>query len=201
MLGGKGSNVWSAWCCGALVLVAPFASGCATIFGYSGPQEVEIESTPADAEFELSTTRGAVVRTGSLPATVKMKTKWNYTLKVSAPGYKEKIVPIDSTFNNWTLCNIMCWPGFLLDGLDGAMFELPEVVHVRLVPGSSGSQRSEPGAPPSAPPGYPAPPTNNDGTVQAPGGQLHVVLTRRNENGELLMRVVPLEPLAEASRL
>lgn len=100
------------------------------------------------AEFIVSNKTGGQVHSGTTPATVTLPAKAGYfsgeTYKVvySRTGFSTTTTSLDTDLNGWYLGNLVFGGliGFLIvDPLTGAMWRLPEEVHVTLPP-NDGSQ-------------------------------------------------------------
>lgn len=50
--------------------------------------------------------------------------------KCMAPGYHQKAIGIGTSFNAWTLVNVLFWPGLIVDGLSGAYSKYPDHITV-----------------------------------------------------------------------
>lgn len=103
-------------------------------------QTVSISSTPAQADVVI--TRAAAgqfstpVYQGTTPATVKLKRKYEYIVKISLSGYQTIEVPIEGEFNNWVIGNLCCTGllGLAIDFMNGAAKTLePDQINVSLV--------------------------------------------------------------------
>ena len=121
----------------ATVLVT---SGCASILSDS-QYPVTIGSTPSDATFTLTNRAGAVIHTGTTPATVTLKAGAGYfkgetyTVLIHKDGYDDQQMTINSSVDGWYFGNILVGGliGMLIvDPATGAMFKLPASVETSL---------------------------------------------------------------------
>jgi hypothetical protein len=107
-------------------------NGCATIFGWSGEEVVNIHSTPEQATVLITDQDSVLIYDGITPAIVPLE-KYNgyfsgktYTLKISKEGYSNKIIVIDTQTNGWYLGGNLVFGGligwFIVDPLTGAMW-------------------------------------------------------------------------------
>jgi len=109
---------------------------CATIVSKSTNQ-VYIRTNPAGANITITDKRGKEVFKGQSPANMILKTsggffsKAEYQVKISSPGYAEKIVPIYYKLNGWYFGNLL-FGGVLgmlvIDPLTGAMWKIVDPV-------------------------------------------------------------------------
>lgn len=119
--------------CTTLVLVVvPFASGCATIVNGS-TQTVEITSDPPGAK--------AIVLPGGkelmTPAAAFLERKRVHTVLFELDGYQPATGYLDRTASNVTVWNVVLGGliGILVDHSTGAVFRLiPDPLHVDLKP-------------------------------------------------------------------
>ena len=116
-----------------VLLVSLSISGCATIFGKS-KYPVTINSTPNAANIIITNKKGDTIFKGTAPAVVTLKTsrgyfkKESYLVRLSAPGYSEKIFPIDFIINEFYFGNILLGGAIgmlIIDPLTGCMWTLP----------------------------------------------------------------------------
>ncbi|MDD3124861.1 MAG: PEGA domain-containing protein [Candidatus Kapabacteria bacterium] len=107
-------------------------SSCASIFSKSTYQ-VTINSTPSNAKVSITDKKGQEVYVGSTPSVVKLKagtgffSKAKYQVKLSSPGYDDKIVNISSSLDGWYFGNLLLGGvlGMLIiDPATGAMWEI-----------------------------------------------------------------------------
>src|SRR5688500_6256145 len=87
-------------------------SNCATIVSKSS-YPVSITTTPVGAQVSITDKKGKEIFKGTSPATIKLKagagyfSRAEYQVKLSAPGYDEKILPITFKLNGWYFGNIL----------------------------------------------------------------------------------------------
>lgn len=107
-------------------------SSCASIFSKSNYPLI-INSTPSDARVSIIDKKGKEIYLGNTPATVKLKagagffSKAEYQVRLSSPGYDEKIVPITFKIDAWYFGNILIGGvlGMLIiDPATGAMWKI-----------------------------------------------------------------------------
>ena len=123
-----------------IVGLSSVLTGCASIVSHSN-WPVSVTATPADAEVEITSESGAVVHKAKAPFTVTLRSGKGYfdgekyTLKGTAPGYTGGTIILDTTVNGWYWGNLI-FGGllgfFVVDPLSGAMYRLPETIHVAL---------------------------------------------------------------------
>ena len=124
----------------AIVSLLSVPTGCASIVSHS-TWPVNVTTTPADAEVEVVSESGTVIHKAKAPFTVTLKSGKGYfdgekyTLKGTAPGYTSGTVILDTTLNGWYWGNLV-FGGligfFIVDPLTGAMYRLPETMHIAL---------------------------------------------------------------------
>lgn len=117
----------------ALALFAPIVfSSCATIFGKSS-YPVSISTSPSGANVSIADKKGREIYKGQSPATVTLKSsagffsRAEYRVTLTAPGFTERIVPINYKLNGWYFGNIFIGGllGMLIiDPATGAMWKL-----------------------------------------------------------------------------
>jgi len=122
------------------MLAAVMASGCSSIVSKSD-YPVSLDSTPSGAAYVLTNSKGVRVDSGVTPATVTLPSSAGYfqgekyTLSVSMQGYSSRDYTFTASLDGWYFGNLLFGglPGMLIvDPLTGAMFNLPEHVHVPL---------------------------------------------------------------------
>lgn len=105
---------------------------CATIVSKSN-YPVTFSSNPGGAELSITDKKGVEIYKGSTPAVVSLKSGAGYfsgaryIVKLTMPGYKEKITVISHTLNGWYIGNLLFGGviGMLIvDPLTGAMWRL-----------------------------------------------------------------------------
>ena len=111
-------------------------SSCASIVSKTA-YPVYIHTNPAGAEISIKNKKGIEVYKGQSPATVTLKSgsgffsKAEYQVKLSSPGFAEKVVPINYKLNGWYFGNILIGGiiGMLIiDPATGAMWKLSDPV-------------------------------------------------------------------------
>ena len=116
-----------------LLLVFSFLlSNCATIVSKSS-YPVSIATTPSGAQVSITDKKGKEIFKGTSPATIKLKagagyfSRAEYQVRMSAPGYDEKILPITFKLNGWYFGNLLIGGviGMLIiDPASGAMWRI-----------------------------------------------------------------------------
>jgi len=119
----------------AIILTSLFAS-CATLFSGS-KNTVHIRTDPPKADISILDRNGKEVFSGTSQAIVQLKSgagyfvPARYTVKISAPGYQERIIEIKSTINGWYFANIFIGGAIgmlFVDPATGAMWKLKDIV-------------------------------------------------------------------------
>lgn len=114
------------------IIVPILFSSCATILG-SSIYPVSINTNPPGATISITDKRSKEVFKGTTPATVALKSsagyfsKAEYQIKLSLPGFNEKVVPVIYRLNGWYFGNIFLGGliGMLIvDPATGAMWKL-----------------------------------------------------------------------------
>jgi hypothetical protein len=114
------------------LLVLALSSGCATIVGGGGSQEVTFNSQPDGATVTVS---GRTM--GKTPMTVRMDRKTDQVLKFEKEGYKTIEMQLTTDMNPWFWGNIILGGlvGSTTDGVTGSMHQYsPNQYLVNLVP-------------------------------------------------------------------
>jgi len=109
-----------------------FSSGCATIVGGGGSQEVTFNSSPDGATV---TVNGRAM--GKTPMTTRIDRKSNQILKFEKEGYKPIEMQLSTGMNPWFWGNIVLGGlvGSTTDGITGAVHEyVPNQYLVNLTP-------------------------------------------------------------------
>lgn len=116
----------------SLVAITLLSSSCATIFSKS-TYPLAVNTTPTGATISITDKKNKEVFKGQSPATVKLKSasgffsKAEYQVKLTMPGYSEKIIPVTSKVTGWYWGNILIGGliGMLIiDPATGAMYKL-----------------------------------------------------------------------------
>ncbi len=119
-----------------LFTTAVLFSGCATIVSKTS-YPVYIHTDPPRATITITNKKGKEVYKGASPATVKLNSgagyfsKAEYQVKISSPGFDEKIVPINFKINGWYFGNLLIGGvlGLLIiDPATGAMWKIKDPV-------------------------------------------------------------------------
>jgi hypothetical protein len=117
----------------ALILGVMMAvSGCATVVGGGGKQQMTFNSEPQDATVTVA---GRVM--GKTPLTVTVERAKNQALVVEKEGYKPFTTQLSTRLNGWFWGNIVIGGllGSTTDGVSGAIHEYsPDQYFVTLVP-------------------------------------------------------------------
>lgn len=115
-----------------LMAIAFFLSSCASIVSKS-TYPVSINTNPSDAKVTITDKKGMQIYSGNTPATVPLKagagffSKAEYQMRLSSPGYDDRIVPITFTIDGWYFGNIVLGGilGMLIiDPATGAMWKI-----------------------------------------------------------------------------
>lgn len=117
-----------------IILLAPtfLFSSCATIFTKSS-YPLSINSNPNNAKVSITDKKGKEVYLGNTPASVKLKagsgffSKAEYRVKLSSPGYNERIIPVTFKLDGWYFGNLLVGGliGMLIiDPATGAMWKI-----------------------------------------------------------------------------
>ncbi|MDR2962249.1 MAG: PEGA domain-containing protein [Bacteroidales bacterium] len=142
-------------CITAAVIVASIFSfsSCATMFS-NNSYPVTINSNPQGARVSITNQTGREVFVGNTPTTVRLDAgigyfqKADYTLRFSAPGFQDQIIPISSRISGWYFVNIISpWTLFgilIVDPLTGSMWTIDQdFVNVTLVPTTAQTRAGE----------------------------------------------------------
>jgi len=116
-----------------LVLMLPLLfSNCASIVSNT-TYAVHIRTTPVGANIVITNKKGEEVFRGVGPATATLKSgagyfsKAKYDVKISAPGYADKTVPVYFKVNGWYWGNLLFGGPLgllIIDPLTGAMWKI-----------------------------------------------------------------------------
>jgi hypothetical protein len=119
-----------------IVSLAAIIPGCATIVSKTS-YLVSIRTEPKKAAIVITNRRGKEVYNGNSPAEVTLRsgggyfTPAKYNVKIAAPGYEEKNIPIRFKLNGWYFGNIFLGGGIgmlIVDPLTGAMWRVVDPV-------------------------------------------------------------------------
>ncbi|NDW18792.1 hypothetical protein D0T53_07680 [Dysgonomonas sp. 216] len=115
----------------AVILTILFSS-CASIVSKSS-YPVHINTSPSDADVVITDKKGKDIFIGRTPAIVKLKSgsgffsKASYQVRLSYPGYDDKLMTIDSRISGWYFGNLL-FGGliglFIVDPATGAMWTI-----------------------------------------------------------------------------
>jgi len=135
----------------ALVSVFLFSS-CATIFTKS-KYPLLVNSNPDGATLVITNKKGIPVFSGTTPASLTLKSSSGffsgeeYYVKISLPGYNDKVINVSSKIEGWYWGNLLLggWLGMLIiDPATGAMWKLDtERISVDLIPSAHSSNDLE----------------------------------------------------------
>jgi len=107
-------------------------SNCATIVSKSA-YPVSIETRPEGARVSITDKKGKEIFKGQSPTAVRLKSgagffsRAEYQVRLSAPGYEEKIIPVTFKLNGWYFGNVVFGGviGLLIvDPASGAMWKI-----------------------------------------------------------------------------
>ncbi|MCW3107954.1 MAG: hypothetical protein JWQ09_2460 [Segetibacter sp.] len=119
-----------------VLTTAVLLSSCASIVSKSS-YPVSIRTNPVGSNVSITDKKGKEVYKGQSPATVTLKSgagffsKAEYQVKLSSPGFAEKIVPINYKINGWYFGNLLLGGvvGMLIiDPATGAMWRIQDPV-------------------------------------------------------------------------
>lgn len=126
-----------------LVLLVLLLAACATIFT-SSSQNISVDSNPKGATIIVNTTGGIQVFEGTTPASVHLDRKNKYVVIVNLEGYREERIQIGQTLNPITIVNLLFWPGFIVDLVTGAVWNLdPDQLFVTLQTASLDGEKDQ----------------------------------------------------------
>lgn len=133
------------------------STGCATIVSDS-KYNVNIQSTPTGASFEIKNRAGEVVHQGTTPQSVVLKAgagyfkgeKYQLTFTTPSTKVGKKVIPgkkqtfiLDTKVDGWYAGGNLLFGGLIgyliVDPLTGAMYKLPESFHADLTKTDSNS--------------------------------------------------------------
>jgi len=133
--------------CSMMVLISIFLfSSCATIFTKT-KYPLMVNSNPDGATLTITDKKGNDVYAGTTPASVVLKSSSGffsgaeYHVKISLPGYNDKVVTVSSKIEGWYFGNLLLGGvlGMLIiDPATGAMWKLDtKEINVDLIPSQS----------------------------------------------------------------
>jgi len=107
-------------------------NGCATIFGWSAPEVVNIRSTPDQANITISDESGTKIFEGKTPTNVSLKKRKGYfsgktySVKITKDGFSDKTIILNTQTNGWYIGGNLVFGGLIgwliVDPLSGAMW-------------------------------------------------------------------------------
>ncbi len=115
-----------------LFAVAMLFSSCATIIDGSN-YPVSIRTNPPGADVTITNKFGEEIYKGQSPANITLKSgagyfsRAMYKVKLSSPGFKEKVIEINFRFNGWYIGNIVLGGAIgwlIVDPLTGGMWKI-----------------------------------------------------------------------------
>lgn len=121
----------------SVITAATLLSGCATII--SGTSQVvhlqainvTTHATIPDAKCTLTDAHGVVYPLESNPGSVSIPRVYGgLNADCRAPGYYQQSVGAGSSFNAWTVADILFWPGAIVDAATGAAKKYPSHITV-----------------------------------------------------------------------
>ncbi len=136
------------------VVAGLWLTGCATIFGKSAPQAINIDSDPASAKVVITDKKtNEKVFEGSTPTKVKLDKKAGYfsgkryEVVISKPGYQDSVVSISPRLGGWYLAGNFVFGGLIgwliVDPATGAMWNLsPKKINETLETKQAGARMS-----------------------------------------------------------
>lgn len=117
-----------------LLIPSVLLSSCATIVSKSS-WPVSIHTNPEGAGISITDKKGKEIYKGQSPATIELNSgagffaRAEYQVKLSSPGFNDKIIPITCSLNGWYWGNILIG-GFLgmliIDPATGAMWKISD---------------------------------------------------------------------------
>lgn len=122
---------------GLFTAAAVLVSSCATIVSGSTQKlhlqaiDQQDKSIIPDALCSISDGKGNTYVVNSNPGTaIVNRGNGSLTATCKASGYTQKEVGKGTSFNAWTVANILFWPGFIIDGLSGSYSKYPDHITV-----------------------------------------------------------------------
>jgi hypothetical protein len=118
----------------AVALAGMLLAGCASIFSGTN-QNVNVRSTPMDAEVKILTKEGISVAQGRTPMMASVERGEEFVVYISKAGYQPVAVGLDKGLNLFFVGNLLCGGllGVTIDLLDGAAYKVqPGTVQVVL---------------------------------------------------------------------
>lgn len=109
-------------------------TGCASIFGWGRPEELNIRSAPEQASIVIVDETGTKIFEGKTPTIISLEKKKGYfkgkkySVTISKDGFADKTIAIDTTPNGWYIGGNLLFGGLIgwliVDPLTGAMWTL-----------------------------------------------------------------------------
>src|SRR4051794_26213226 len=127
-------------------------SGCASIVSKSS-SPVYIRTNPAGATVSITNKNGKEVFSGKCPTSVTLSTgagffsKAAYQVKLSSPGFSDKIVPVNYKLNGWYFGNILFGGAIgmlIIDPATGAMWKIQDPLVDETLDKATASQAVKP---------------------------------------------------------
>ncbi|BCB96121.1 hypothetical protein JZK55_10430 [Dissulfurispira thermophila] len=116
------------------LLVLTTLISCATIMGKSGPETLNVRSTPDQANVTIIDELGTKIFEGKTPVALPLEKKKGYfkgkkyTVKIQKEGYAEQTVTVDTRLNGWYIGGNIILGGLIgwliVDPATGAMWTL-----------------------------------------------------------------------------
>jgi hypothetical protein len=140
------SNIWIAI---IVLLVSIGLISCASIIGKSGPETLNVRSTPDQATVVITDESGTKIFEGKTPTSLPLEKKKGYfsgkkyTVTITKEGYTKQTISVNTTVNGWYLGGNFIFGGFIgwlvVDPLTGAMWSLDtKEINVTLTSTQSG---------------------------------------------------------------
>jgi len=123
------------------ILITIFAAlsltGCATIISGTS-QNINVQAIDVDshnqipaAKCVITSPKGIAYPVDGNPGSVNIPRSYgDLTINCTAPNYWQKSVGGGSSFNAWTLLDVLCWPGAIVDASTGAAQDYPSHITV-----------------------------------------------------------------------
>ena len=104
-------------------------TGCATIISGTS-QQVHVKVVDENNSLVKNTTcavsnGGSEFEFSSNPTTITVNKSEPLTIKCRAKGYTQKGSGLGKSFDSVAIVNVLFWPGFIVDGVSGAMQKYP----------------------------------------------------------------------------
>jgi hypothetical protein len=120
-----------------LTLATLLVSGCSTVLSGTSQQvhikAVDVSNNALVKNASCVITNGIVeYEVDSNPGIVTVDKGQNLSVKCQAKGYKQKRTGFGKSFDSTSLVNVLFWPGFIVDGMSGAMHKYPSHIVVEM---------------------------------------------------------------------